>query len=133
MHDEEAAGYLALGLSSLPVSHWGKTNVAMKECAEGTQTLKTDFEAHVSHAQFVVAEQFFCLLDATLDEVLMGGLVESLAEKSQEVITRKAGLLRNLIEAKRVIVAVVDKTARTIEPLKCFEVGRLSVVDSSNH
>ena len=133
MHDEEAAGYLALGLSSLSVSHWGITNVAMKECAEGTQTLEPDFKAHVSHAQFVVAEQFFRLLDATVDEVLMRGLVESLAKKPQKVITRKAGLLRNLIEAERVIVAMVDKTARTIEPLKRFEVGRLSVVDSSNH
>jgi hypothetical protein len=28
---------------------------------------------------------------------------------------------------------VVDKTARPIEPFKRFEIGRLSVVDSSNH
>ncbi len=31
------------------------------------------------------------------------------------------------------IVAVVDKTARTIEPLKRFKVGRLSVFDSFDH
>ncbi len=31
------------------------------------------------------------------------------------------------------IVAMVDKTACTIEPLKRFEIGRLSAVNSSNH
>ena len=31
------------------------------------------------------------------------------------------------------IVTVVDKIARTIESLKRFEVGLLSVVDSFNH
>ena len=60
-------------------------------------------------------------------------LVKCLAEESQEMVTRKTGLFRDLVKTEGMIVAMVDKTTRTIEPLKRFDVGRLSVVDSSNH
>ena len=133
MHDEETTGDLPLGVGPLAVCHGRLTDVSMKQRAEGAETLKSDFEAHVRHAQFVAAEQFFRFLDATLDQVLMRCLVECFPEQPEEVITRKAGFLRNLIEAERMIVAVVDKTARAIKPLKRFEVCRLSVVDSFDH
>jgi hypothetical protein len=131
VHDEETAGHLALGVRALSVGDRRLADAAMEESTERAETLKPDFEAHISHAQFVTAEQFFRLFDATLDQVLMRCLVEGFPKKPEEVITRKAGLLGNLVQAERVIVAVVDKTARTIEPLKRFEIGRL--FGSSNH
>ena len=78
MHDEEAAGDLALGLGSLAVCRRGMSDAAMKERAERTETLKANFKTDVSHAQIVFAEQFLRFLDATMDEVLVRSLVEGL-------------------------------------------------------
>ena len=50
-------------------------------------------------------------------------LVEGFPEQPEEVIAGKAGFLGNLIEAERMIVAVIDKITRAIEPLERFEVG----------
>jgi hypothetical protein len=102
--------------------------ILVKEGAERSETLKSDFEAHISHAKFVAAEEFLGFLDATLDQVLVGRLVESLSKKTQKVIARKARFLGNLIEAQRVVVAVIYKITRTAEPFQ-----RLKVFDSSNH
>ena len=87
MHDEEASGDLSLCVRALAVSHWRLAYVSMKERAEGTETLKTDFEAHVGHAEFVAAKQFFRFLDATFNQVLMRCLVECFAEQPQEMVT----------------------------------------------
>ncbi len=87
MHDEETSGHLSLSVCALAVGHWRLTDAAMKESAERAETLKTDFEAHVSHTQFVAAEQLFCFFDATLDQVLMRCFVESFPEQPEEVIT----------------------------------------------
>jgi len=133
VHDEEAAGNLALGLCSLAICRRGMTDAAMKESAERTETLKADFETDVRDAQIVFAEQFLRFLDAAVYEVLMRSLVEGLPEQSQEVVTREAGLLGNLIEAQRMVVAVVDKIARTTKPLKRFEIRQCTGVYSSHH
>jgi len=105
------------------------TDATPKQGAEGSQTLKANFEANVSHAQIVTAEQLFRFRDPTLDEVLMRGLVVGLPEKTKEVITGKAGLFGNLIEAQRMVVAVVDKLARSAQPFERVHV----CFDSSNH
>ena len=87
MHDEETSGDLSPRVRSLAVSDWRLTYVAMKESAERAETLKPDFKAHVSHTQFVAAEQFFRFFDATLDQVLMRCLVEGFPEQPEKVIT----------------------------------------------
>lgn len=69
------------------------TDAAVKERAERAEALKADFETDVCHAQFVFTEQLLRFFNATMDEVLMRSLVESLPEQPQEVITRKAGFL----------------------------------------
>jgi hypothetical protein len=131
-HHEETAGHLSLCL--FPLLHFfavddrGVANVFVKESAERSETLKSDFEADVGHAKLVAAEEFLGFFDTTLDQVLVRRLVESLSKKTQKVIARKARFLGNLIEAQRVVVAVVDKITRTAEPLE-----RLKVFDSSNH
>ena len=133
MHDEEAAGDLALGLCSFAKCRWGVTDATMKERAERPEALKADFETNVSDAQVVFTEQFLRFLDATMNEVLMRSLVEGLPEQSQKVVTRKAGLFGNLIETQRMVVAVVDKITRTTKPLKCFEIRQGAGVNSSHH
>ena len=80
MHDEEAAGDLALGLGSFAICSRRMTDAAMKERAERTEALKTDFETDIRHAQIVFTEQFLRFLDATVNEVLMRSLVEGLPE-----------------------------------------------------
>ena len=78
VHDEEAARNLALGLGSLAICHRGMTYATMKESAERPEALKANFKTDVSYAQVVFAQQFFRLFNATMDEVLMWSLVESL-------------------------------------------------------
>src|SRR5262245_8209369 len=113
VHDEEAARHLSLGLSALTVGHRSMTNATAKQCAEGAKALKPNFKADVCHAELVTAEQLFGFRDTPLDEVLMRGLVVGLAEKTEEVITGKTRLFGNLVQAQRMIVAVVDKLTRT--------------------
>ena len=86
MHHEEAAGDLALGLGLFSIRDGCVPDVFMKEGAEGSETLKSDFETDVGHAKFVVAEQFFSFLDAAFDQVLMRGLVECLTEETQKMV-----------------------------------------------
>lgn len=117
MHDEEASGDLTLSLRPFAIGRRWITYRAMKESAERTETLKPDFEADVSHAKFVPAEQFFCFLYATFDQVLMRGLVVCLTEETEKMIPRKTGLLRNLFEAERMVVAVIDEITRPAKPL----------------
>ena len=133
MHDEEAAGDLPLGLCSLAIGRRSVADTTMKERAERTETLKPDFETNIRYAQVVFTEQFFRFLDATMDEVLMRSLIESLPEQSQEVVTRKAGLFGNLIETQRMVVTVIDKIACTTKPLKRFEIRQSAGVNSLNH
>ena len=87
MHDEEASRDLTLGVRSLAVGHRCLTDIAMKQRAERAEALKPDFEAHVSHAKFVAAEQFFRFFDPAFDQVLMRCLVEGFPKQPQEVIT----------------------------------------------
>ena len=133
MHDEEAAGDLALGLCSLAIGHRGMTDASMKERAERAEALKADFETHVRYTQIVFAEQFLRFLNATVNEVLMRSLIESLPEQSQKVVTRKAGLFGNLAEAQRMVVTVIDEITCTTKPLKCFEIRQRAGVNSLNH
>ena len=80
MHDEEAARDLALGLCSFAICHRSMTDAAMKERAERTEALKADFKTNIRYAQVVFAKQFLRLLNATMNEVLMWSLIESLPE-----------------------------------------------------
>lgn len=47
----------------------------------------------------------------------MRSLVERLSKQTEEVVTRKTSLFRNLIEAQRMIVAMVNKLSRPPQPL----------------
>ena len=80
MHDEEAAGDLALGLCSLAIGRGSVTDTTMKERAERAETLKPDFETHIRYTQVVFAQQFLRFLNATMNEVLMRSLIESLTK-----------------------------------------------------
>lgn len=117
MHDEEAAGHVAFGLLPLAVGDGGMADVLVEETTERSQTLKPDFKTNVRDAQFVGVQQFFRLLHAAFDQVLMRSFIERLAEESEEVITREASLLGDLVETEWVIVTVVDKLTRTSETL----------------
>jgi len=109
------------------------TDAAMKEGAERAEALEANLETDVSYAQVVFTEKFLRFLNATMDEVLMRSLVESLTKQSQKVVTRKAGLFGNLIETQRMVVTVIDKITRTTKPLKCFEIRQSAGVNSLNH
>jgi hypothetical protein len=93
-----------------------------KESAERSQALKANLEADIRDTELVASEQLFCFLDAAFDEVLVRRLVEGLPEKPQKVIAGETSLLRNLIEAQRMVVAVIDKITRTAKPLKRFKI-----------
>ena len=108
-------------------------DAAMKERAERTEALKSDFKTHIRHAQIVFTEQLLRFLNATMDEVLMRSLIESLPKQAQEVITRKAGLFGNLIETQRMVVTVIDEITCTTKPLKCFKIRHRAGINSSDH
>ena len=122
MHDEEAAGNLSLRLRSFAVGYGSMTDFASKQRTERSQTLKSHLEANIRHAQLVAAEQLFRFLDTTLDQILVWSLVECLPEETQEVITRETSLFGNLIQAQRMVVAVIDKITRPTKPLKRFNI-----------
>ena len=122
MHHEEATGNLSLSLRPLAVGDRCMPNAFVEECAERSEALKPDFETDVSHAQFVAAEQLFRFLDAAFDQVLVWGYIECLAEETKKMVARKAGLLGNLFETERVVVAVIDKVTRAIKPLERFDI-----------
>ena len=122
MHDEEAAGNLSLRLRSFAVGYGSMTDFASKQRTERSQTLKSNFEANIRHAQLVAAEQLFRFLDTTLDQILVWSLVECLPEETQEVITRETSLLGDLVQAQRMVVAIIDKLTRPTKPLKRFDI-----------
>jgi len=122
VHDEEAARNLSPCLSSFAVGDWRVADLASKECAERSQTLKSNFETNVRHAQLITAEQLFRFLDATLDQILVWSFVECLPEQAQEVITRETSLFGNLVQAQRMVVAVIDKITRPTKPLKRLDI-----------
>jgi len=102
---------LAIGDGRVP-------DISMKETAKRSQALKTHFKANISHPNILRAEQFLCLLDSAFDQILVGRFIKGLAKESEEMVTRKTGLARYLLEIERVIIAVIDKLAR---PRKAFE------------
>lgn len=112
VHHEEAARDLSLSLGALAIGHRRMADATAKQCAKGSQALKSDFKADVSDTAFVAAEQLFRFRDTPLDEVLVRSLVVGLPEKTKEVITGETCLFGNLIEAQRMVVAVVDEFAR---------------------
>ncbi len=122
MHDEEAAGNLSLGLGSFSVRHRRMPDAFVKERAERSEALESDFEADVSHAEFVATEQFFRFLDAALDQVLVRSLVECLPEETQKMVTREAGFFGNLFETERMVVAVIDEVTRSTKPLERLDI-----------
>lgn len=133
MHYEEAAGDLSLGLRPFPVSHGRVADTSMKEATERSEALKAYFEADVSDAKIVGAQQLFRFLDASLDQVLMRSLVECLSKQTKEMITRETSLFGNLIETQRMVVAMIDKLACPPQPLQRLDIRQAFRIDSSNH
>lgn len=122
MHDEEATRNLSPRLRSFAVGDRRVTDLASKERAERTQTLKSNLETNVRYAQLITAEQLFRFLDATLDQILVRSFVKCLPEETQEVITRETSLFGNLVQAQRMVVAVIDKITRPTKPLKRLDI-----------
>ena len=122
MHDEEAARNLSLRLRSFAVGDRRVSDLSSKECAERTQTLKSNLETNVRYAQLITAEQLFRFLDATLDQILVRSFVKCLPKQAQEVITRETSLFGNLVQAQRMVVAVIDKITRSTKPLKRLDI-----------
>ena len=85
MHDEEAAGDLAFGLGALAVGYGCVTDLATKERAEGSQTLKSHFKANVRNAEIVTTKQLLCLLDTTFDQILVRSFIERLPEEAEKI------------------------------------------------
>lgn len=117
MHYEEAAGDLALGLTPFSVGYGGMSDVFMKESAEGSEALKAHLETDIRYAEFVASKQFFCFLDTAFDQVLVRSLMKCLPEETEEMVARETGLLGNLFETERMVVAVIDEVTRTAKPL----------------
>jgi hypothetical protein len=117
VHHEETAGDLSLGLRPLSIGHGCVPDLFVKESAERSETLKADFEADVSHAEFVIAKQLFRFLDAAFDQVLVWRFVECLAKETKKMVARKARLLGNLFETEWMVITVIDKVTRAIKPL----------------
>ena len=120
IHHQKTTGHLPFRAFSrfclFPKRNGGVAHAFLEQRAKRTETLKTDFEAHVSDAQFVALQELFGLLDATFYEVLVRSLVECLAEQAQKVIARETGFLGDLIQVERMVVAMIDKLARASEP-----------------
>ena len=89
----------------------------VEQTAKRAETLKSNFEADIRHAQVLRSQEFLCLLDAALDEISMGRLIECLTEQSQKVVTREAGFAGDLVEVERQVVTKIDKLPGTIESL----------------
>jgi hypothetical protein len=122
VHDEEASGYSTLCLLTLAyffaVGYGSMADVLVKEAAEGSQTLKTDFEADIRHPNVVRPKQLLCFFDSSLNQVLVRCLVERLSKQSEKVITRKARFTRNLVKTQRMVVTMIDKLARSGQALQ---------------
>jgi hypothetical protein len=104
------------------------SDVSAKQTAERTQAFKSHLETNVGHGQFVRSQQFFGPFDPFPRQVLMGRLIESLSEQSEEMVAGETGFAGNLIEAERMAVVVVYKRPRAAEPLVDFLVGRRPVI-----
>jgi len=98
------------------------SDVFVEEAAEGPEALKTDFKANVCNSQFIGAQQFLCFLDTPFNQILVWGFVESLPEKTEKVVTGKAGLLGDLVQIKRMVVTVIDKLPSPPQTLESFQV-----------
>ena len=93
-HENKAPRHLAQRLFlALAVVVGRVADAAAEERAEGSETLKTDFKTHISHAESLGTKQFFGLLDASLDQVLVWGGGERVAKQTEEMVTRQTGLL----------------------------------------
>ena len=122
VHDEEATRNLSPRLGSFAVGDRRVSDLASKERAERSQTLKSHFETNIRHTQLITTEQLFRFLNATLDQILVWSLIERLPEETQEVITRETGLFGNLVQTQRMVVTVIDKITRTTKPLERLDI-----------
>ena len=93
-------------------------NILVKKAAEGSETLKTHFEANIRHPNVVRSKQLLRFFDSALNQVLMRCLVERLAKESEKVITRETRFTRNLVETQRMVVTMIDKLARSGQALQ---------------
>ena len=86
MHDEEAAGDLALGLAPFSVGYRWMPDVFVKESAERSEALKADFETDIRYPEFVATQQFLCFLDPAFDQVLVRSLIKCLTEETEKMV-----------------------------------------------
>ena len=80
MHHKEATRYLSPRLCAFSINHWWFADAFVEERAKRSETLKPNFKTDVRHAQIVFTEQLLRFLDATVNQVLMWSLIESLPE-----------------------------------------------------
>jgi hypothetical protein len=107
---------LSLGSLPLPalfaVSVRRVAHAFVKETAERSQALKTDFEANIRDPQVGSTQKLFGFFNASFDQVLVRSLVKSLAEQAQKMVAGETCLTGNLIQIQRVIVTVIDEITR---------------------
>jgi hypothetical protein len=122
VHDEETSGHPTLCTLTLAdffaIGYRSMADVLVKKAAEGSEALKTYFEANIRYANIIRAKQLLCFFDATLNEVLMRCLVKRLSKKPEKVITRETCFTRDLVEAQRMVVTMIDKLTRSGKPLQ---------------
>src|ERR1043166_5401885 len=111
-----------LALAS-PIVYGSVANASVKQCAERTQALEAAFQANVRDAQAADAEQLFGLLNSALNQVLARRSVERLTKRSQEMVTRKAGLFGNFREIERTVITFVHKPSRAPQPFTKVIIG----------
>jgi hypothetical protein len=120
VHQKKTGGNLALVFTTLEnyraVGHGRVADVFVKQTAERTQTLETDFEANVSYRKPARRQQLFRLLYAPLSQILMGSLIKGSPEEPQEVIAGQTCFAGDLLQIERLVVTLVDELASAHQP-----------------
>src|SRR5215469_1278527 len=115
MHKKDATGNASpQSKDPLAVAEGRISDPLAKKGAERAKTLKPYFEAHFGDAQFSTAKQLLCPFDPPLNEILVRRSTEGVAKEPQEMIAREKGLTRDLIQAEREIIELVDEFARSV-------------------
>jgi len=126
VHHKEATGHLSLCLLSgarlFTIRNWRVTNALLKQAAERAETLKTHFEANISYTQLIAFQKFLRFFDPPFNQVLVWSLIESLTKQPEKVVARETSLFGNLLETKRMVVAMINKLTGSPKSLERVKV-----------
>jgi len=124
VHTKKAGWDFALRLSLLFSIVCGRIADALaKQCAERAEALKTYFEADIGNRQAPVSEQLLRLFNSAVNQILMWSGLKLFAKQTKKMIAGQAGFSRNLIQIDRLLIALVDESARATESLVNLAAG----------